>query len=48
VVRGLTGGAGPWDTGNGRALLNSLNGGPAATALSAWPAATFPDLCGPG
>jgi hypothetical protein len=48
VVSGLTGGVGFWHNTNGQALINSFNGGPTATALSAWLAATFPNLYGAG
>jgi hypothetical protein len=33
-----------WDGSNGQALINSLNGGPSATQLGNWLAATFPNL----
>jgi hypothetical protein len=46
VVHGLTGGIGFWHNNNGQALLKSFNGGPNATALAAWLAATFPNLYG--
>jgi hypothetical protein len=46
VVQGLAGGIGFWQNSNGRALINSFNGGSTATALSAWLAATFPNLYG--
>jgi hypothetical protein len=37
-----------WHSRYGQALLQEFNGGPAATALSAWLASTFPNLYGPG
>jgi hypothetical protein len=46
VQRGLTGGIGFWQNSNGQALIKSFNGGPAATALANWLAATFPNLYG--
>src|SRR5262249_13210010 len=46
VGKGLTAGIGFWQNSNGQALLKSLNGGATATALSAWLAATFPNLYG--
>jgi hypothetical protein len=46
VTPGLTGGIGFWHYGNGQALIQSFNGGPSTTALSAWLAATFPNLYG--
>jgi hypothetical protein len=46
VQHGLTGGIGFWDSTNGQALINSFNGGSTSTALSAWLAATFPNLYG--
>jgi hypothetical protein len=46
VVKGLAAGIGFWHNSNGQALLTSLNGGASATALSAWLAATFPNLYG--
>jgi hypothetical protein len=48
VTRGLTGGIGFWNNSDGQALLRSFNGGPTATALGNWLAATFPNLYGPG
>jgi hypothetical protein len=48
VVNGLTGGIGFWHNSNGQALINSFNGGSSSTALSAWLAATFPNLYGAG
>jgi hypothetical protein len=46
VGKGLAVGIGFWHNQNGQALLNSFNGGATATALSAWLAATFPNLYG--
>jgi uncharacterized repeat protein (TIGR01451 family) len=46
VQRHLAGSIGFWDGKNGQALVSHFNGGAAATALSAWLAATFPDLYG--
>lgn len=46
VVKGLAGGIGFWQSNNGQALIKSFNGGSTATALSAWLAATFPNLYG--
>jgi hypothetical protein len=46
VQAGLAGGTGFWHSGNGQALINSFNGGSTATALSAWLAASFPNLYG--
>src|SRR5262245_21300075 len=48
VQKGLAGGIGFWQNGNGQALINSFNGGATATALSAWLAASFPNLYGAG
>jgi hypothetical protein len=46
VQQGLTGGIGFWHNNNGQALINSFNGGPAATALANWLALSFPNLYG--
>jgi hypothetical protein len=46
VQHGLTGGIGFWQSKQGQALINSFNGGSASTALSAWLAASFPNLYG--
>jgi hypothetical protein len=46
MQQGLTGGIGFWQNKNGQALIKGFNGGPSATALSAWLAATFPNLYG--
>jgi hypothetical protein len=46
VQAGLAGGTGFWHSGNGQALINSFNGGSTATGLSAWLAASFPNLYG--
>jgi hypothetical protein len=48
VTRGLTGIIKFWNARNGQALINSFNGGPSATALSAWLAGTLPGLYGAG
>jgi len=48
VTHGLTGDAGFWHNSSGQALINSFNGGSSATALSAWLAASFPNLYGAG
>jgi len=45
VQAGLAGGIGFWQN-NGQALINSFNGGSTATGLSAWLAASFPNLYG--
>ena len=42
----MTGGIGFWHNKNGQALIISFNGGPTATALANWLAATFPNLYG--
>lgn len=44
--RGQTATIGFWQNKNGQALLKSLNGGPNATALGNWLAASFPNLYG--
>jgi hypothetical protein len=44
---GQTATIGFWQNRNGQALVQSLNGGPTATQLGHWLAATFPDLYGP-
>ncbi|HEY7310781.1 MAG TPA: choice-of-anchor Q domain-containing protein [Gemmataceae bacterium] len=44
--RGQTAGIGFWQSRQGQALIDLFNGGPTATALSAWLAATFPNLYG--
>jgi hypothetical protein len=46
VPSGVTGAIAFWDSPQGQALIDSFNGGPTATALSAWLAATFPNLYG--
>jgi hypothetical protein len=46
VGKGLAAGIGFWHNTNGQALLSSFNGSASATALSAWLAATFPNLYG--
>jgi hypothetical protein len=46
VTSGMTGGIGFWNNNNGQALLDSFSGGPTATALGNWLAATFPNLYG--
>jgi hypothetical protein len=48
VAKGMTGGVGFWNNKNGQALINSFNGGSSSTALAAWLATTFPNLCGAG
>jgi len=48
VTSGMTAGIGFWHNKNGQALITSFNGGPTATALSAWLAASFPNLYGAG
>jgi hypothetical protein len=45
VVKGLTGTIGFWQNA-GQALIDGFNGGPAATALATWLAASFPNLYG--
>jgi hypothetical protein len=46
VQPGLTGGIGFWQSTHGQALINSFNDGSTSTALSAWLAASFPNLYG--
>jgi uncharacterized delta-60 repeat protein len=46
VQKGQAAGIGFWANNNGQALINRFNGGPGATALAGWLAATFPDLYG--
>jgi hypothetical protein len=46
VTRGLTGGIGFWENSNGQTLIKRFNGGPTATALGNWLAASFPNLYG--
>jgi Bacterial Ig-like domain (group 3)/FG-GAP-like repeat/FG-GAP repeat len=48
VKHGLTGGIGFWHNKKGQALINSLNDGSNATALSTWLATSFPNLYGAG
>jgi hypothetical protein len=48
VTTGMTGGIGFWHNANGQALIDSFNGGPSATALGSWLAASFPNLYGAG
>jgi hypothetical protein len=48
VQNGLEGGIGLWHNKNGQALINAFNGGPGATALSAWLATNFANLYGAG
>jgi hypothetical protein len=43
-----TAGIGFWHSERGQALIRSFNGGPSATALANWLAATFPNLYGAG
>jgi hypothetical protein len=47
VTRGLTGGIGFWHNIQGQTLIDNFNGGPSATALGNWLAASFPNLYGP-
>jgi uncharacterized delta-60 repeat protein len=46
VQTGQAAGVGFWANSNGQALINRFNGGPGATALADWLAATFPELYG--
>jgi hypothetical protein len=46
VGAGLAAGIGFWHGFNGQSLIKSFNGGSTSTALSAWLAATFPNLYG--
>ena len=46
VQTGQTAGIGFWQNKNGQALIKSLNGGPSATQLANWLAATFPYMYG--
>jgi autotransporter-associated beta strand protein len=46
VQRGAAGGIGFWHGTRGQALISSFNGNAASTALSAWLAATLPNLYG--
>jgi hypothetical protein len=46
VQKGLEGGVGLWHNKNGQALIESFNGGPNSTALSAWLATNFANLYG--
>jgi hypothetical protein len=48
VTRGLTGSIYFWNNSNGQALIKRFNGGPTATALGNWLAASFPNLYAPG
>ena len=43
---GQTAGIGFWQNKNGQQLIKSLNGGPTATQLGNWLAATFPNMYG--
>lgn len=47
IVAGDTATIGFWNNKNGQALIDSLNGGAAQTALGNWLASTFPFLYGP-
>src|SRR5262249_36791636 len=47
VAKGMTGTIDFWES-TGQALIKSFNGGGTATALSAWLAASFPNLFGVG
>jgi hypothetical protein len=44
VVAGETASIGFWQNKNGQALIRAVNGGPAATQLGNWLAATFPNM----
>src|SRR5207302_4904018 len=46
VQKGLAANTGFWSNSKGQALIQKFNGGPSATALSSWLAATFPNLYG--
>jgi hypothetical protein len=48
IQPGQTAGIGFWHNDHGQALIRSFNGGPSATALADWLAATFPNLYGAG
>ena len=48
IGEGATAGIGFWHNKNGQALIKSLNGGPDATQLGDWLAATFPAMYGVG
>src|SRR5262249_11910868 len=48
VQKGQAAGISFWQGSNGQALINSFNGGPTATALANWLAATFPNTYGAG
>jgi hypothetical protein len=47
IAAGDTATIGFWNNKNGQALIDSVNGGPGATALGNWLASTFPYLYGP-
>jgi hypothetical protein len=47
VTTGMTAGIGFWHNKNGQALIDCFNGGPTATTLGNWLAASFPNLYGP-
>lgn len=46
MAHGQTATIGYWQNNNGRSLINALNGGPTATQLGNWLAATFPNMYG--
>jgi SdrD B-like domain/Beta-propeller repeat len=48
ISGGQTAGIGFWQNNNGQNLIKSLNGGPLATQLGNWLAATFPNMYGLG
>lgn len=48
IQPGQTANIGYWQNKQGQALIKALNGGPAATQLASWLAATFPKLYGAG
>jgi hypothetical protein len=48
IVDGSTAGISFWHNKRGQDLINALNGGPSATALGTWLAATFPSMYGEG
>jgi PKD repeat protein len=48
VTPGQTATIGYWQNNNGQNLIKSLNGGPTATQLGSWLAATFPNMYGAG
>jgi hypothetical protein len=48
ISGGQTAGIGFWQNNNGQNLIKALNGGPSATQLGNWLAATFPNMYGLG